>query len=284
MQLPIHQIDAFAEHAFTGNPAAVVELPHWLPDATLQAIAAENNLSETAFLVREVPVEATDSIEMGPAYHLRWFTPAEEVDLCGHATLASAHLLLTGEHAGAELVKFWTRSGWLVVHAPAVSRTPDAPGAYRMDLPTDHIRPLPTPEGLAEALGTSVLETWQGQRDLLCVVSDAATLQALTPHLDALRRLGRPVIVTAPGDGGVDFVSRFFAPTLGVPEDPVTGSAHTTLTPYWAERLARTELTAHQLSARRGILHCALRADRVEVSGSAVTYLSGRIEVPIDPA
>lgn len=263
MRLPLFQIDAFAERVFQGNPAAVCPLEAWLPEALMQAIAAENNLSETAFCVPE-----------GESYGLRWFTPLKEIDLCGHATLATAHVLF--EHlgfAGAEIV-FSTRSGAL-----RVTRAGDR---LAMDFPAKAVEPCAAPGALIEGLGRAPLEVYGG-RDYLAVFADAAEVRALTPDPRRLAELDRHgVIVTAPGgaeDGDVDFVSRFFVPKFGVDEDPVTGSAHCSLTPFWAARLGKATLEARQVSRRGGRLQCTLAGERVILRGRAVTYMAATIEV-----
>ena len=263
MRLPLFQIDAFAERVFQGNPAAVCPLEAWLPEALMQAIAAENNLSETAFCVPE-----------GEGYGLRWFTPLKEIDLCGHATLATAHVLF--EHlgfAGAEIV-FSTRSGAL-----RVTRAGDR---LAMDFPAKAVEPCAAPVALIEGLGRAPLEVYGG-RDYLAVFADAAEVRALTPDPRRLAELDRHgVIVTAPGgaeDGDVDFVSRFFVPKFGVDEDPVTGSAHCSLTPFWAARQGKATLEARQVSRRGGRLQCALAGERVILRGRAVTYMAATIEV-----
>lgn len=263
MHLPLFQIDAFAERVFQGNPAAVCPLEAWLPEALMQAIAAENNLSETAFCVPE-----------GEGYGLRWFTPLKEIDLCGHATLATAHVLF--EHlgfAGAEIV-FSTRSGAL-----RVTRAGDR---LAMDFPAKAVEPCAAPAALIEGLGRMPLEVYGG-RDYLAVFADAAEVRALTPDPRRLAELDRHgVIVTAPGgaeDGDVDFVSRFFVPKFGVDEDPVTGSAHCSLTPFWAARLGKATLEARQVSRRGGRLQCTLAGERVILRGRAVTYMAATIEV-----
>jgi PhzF family phenazine biosynthesis protein len=263
MRLPLFQIDAFAERVFQGNPAAVCPLEAWLPEALMQAIAAENNLSETAFCVPE-----------GEGYGLRWFTPLKEIDLCGHATLATAHVLF--EHlgfAGAEIV-FSTRSGAL-----RVTRAGDR---LAMDFPAKAVEPCAAPAALIEGLGRMPLEVYGG-RDYLAVFADAAEVRALTPDPRRLAELDRHgVIVTAPGgaeDGDVDFVSRFFVPKFGVDEDPVTGSAHCSLTPFWAARLGKATLEARQVSPRGGRLQCTLAGERVILRGRAVTYMTATIEV-----
>jgi PhzF family phenazine biosynthesis protein len=259
VRIPIYQVDAFTSRVFGGNPAAVCPLEAWLPDATLQAIAAENNLSETAFFVGR-----------GGRYEIRWFTPAQEVDLCGHATLASAHVVLSRLAPGLQEVEFSSKSGPLRVTREG--------RLLALDFPTRAPARCPAPAGLAEALGRPPRETW-ASRDLLCLYEDEAAVRALRPDVDALGRLDAfAVIVTAPGDD-VDFVSRFFAPKAGVPEDPVTGSAHCTLIPFWAERLGKRALTARQVSRRGGELRCELRGERVSIAGEAADYLEGTIDV-----
>lgn len=263
MRLPIYQVDAFAAEVFRGNPAAVCPLEAWLPDATMQAIAAENNLAETAFFVQTSPAQ----------YHLRWFTPEVEVDLCGHATLAAAAVLFEKlGHAGPS-VTFDTRSGSLVV-----SRDADA---YTLDFPSRRARPLPLDRQVAVALGGEPAELWLA-RDCMAVYTTEAEVRDLSPDMAKLKALGVfGFIATAPADPaqspGADFVSRFFAPGAGVAEDPVTGSAHCTLVPYWAERLAKTTLEARQVSKRGGALRCVIDGDRVRMTGRAVCYLEGTI-------
>ncbi|MEC4591085.1 MULTISPECIES: PhzF family phenazine biosynthesis protein [Nitrospirillum] len=268
MRLPIYQIDAFTSAAFGGNPAAVVPLDTWLPDATLQAIAMENNLSETAFFVPPGPQD-------DGAWGLRWFTPAVEVDLCGHATLATAHLMMNILHPGTERVVFRTQKAGLLT----VVREE---GRLTLDFPA---RPPQTPDrvhdGLIAALGGPAPVAILAARDYLVVYDDAAAVRALTPDMAGLLGIDRfAVIVTAPGDEpGVDFVSRFFAPAKGVPEDPVTGSAHCTLIPYWAQRLNADRLSARQVSRRGGALTCRLDGDRVRIGGDAVLFLEGYIHI-----
>jgi predicted PhzF superfamily epimerase YddE/YHI9 len=260
-RLPIYQVDAFTDSLFGGNPAAVCPLEAWLPDATMQAIAAENNLAETAFFVRE-----------GSDYALRWFTPTVEVDLCGHATLASGHIVFSFLEPERESVSFRTlKAGTL-----AVSRRADM---LVMDFPARPAIPAEAPPGLFAALGGKPHEVLRA-RDHLIVYGSAAEVAALTPDFAALARVECwAAIATAPGDNGIDFVSRFFAPAQGLPEDPVTGSSHCTLVPYWSKRLGKTELNARQLSRRGGALTCALEGDRVSIAGRAVLYLEGRISV-----
>ncbi len=263
MRLPIYQVDAFTDAVFAGNPAAVVPLDSWLPDATLQAIAAENNLAETAFFVRR-----------GAGHELRWFTPTEEVDLCGHATLATAFVLATVIEPGRSRWEFATRKAGSLT----VTRDGDL---FTLDFPSRPPEPMAAPPaGLLEALGGPAPVAVLKSRDLLVVYEDEAAVRALAPDMSALARLDAfAVCVTAPGTGGVDFVSRFFAPAGGIPEDPVTGSAHCTLIPYWAARLGKARMEARQVSARGGVLSCELAGDRVRIAGKAVLYLEGAIHV-----
>jgi PhzF family phenazine biosynthesis protein len=259
VQLPIYQVDAFTGRVFSGNPAAVVPLDAWLPDPVLQAIAAENNLSETAFFVPEAD-----------GLRLRWFTPATEVDLCGHATLASAWVLFEKLGVLGERIEFMTCSGPI-----SVGRDGDL---VVLDFPSRPPKRRIAPDGLAAALGAEPKEVLAA-RDLVCVFADEAEIRALQPRMPALARLDvHAVCVTAPGEDR-DFVSRFFAPRLGVPEDPVTGSAHCSLVPYWAKRLGKAELTARQVSQRGGELFCRDAGERVHIAGRAVLYLEGRISL-----
>jgi predicted PhzF superfamily epimerase YddE/YHI9 len=261
MRLPIYQVDAFTDRLFGGNPAAVCPLDAWLSDATMQAIAAENNLAETAFFVRD-----------GDDYALRWFTPTVEVDLCGHATLASGHVVVKFIEPQRQSVGFRTlKAGTLVV-----SRQDDM---LVMDFPARPPAPTQAPPGLFAALGGSPREVLRA-RDHLVVYESADDVAALKPDFAALAQVDCwAVITTAPGKNGVDFVSRFFAPRQGIPEDPATGSSHCTLAPYWAKRLGKTTLEARQLSRRVGALRCTLNGDRVGIAGRAVLYLEGAIEV-----
>lgn len=258
MKLPLYHIDAFASQVFNGNPAAVVPLDKWLDDALLQNIAAENNLSETAFFVRR-----------SDDYDLRWFTPTLEIDLCGHATLASAWVLYHERGYKNEAVKFQTRSGPLMV-----SRRRDL---LVLDFPARPPRKVKAPTGLALALGAEPVKVLAA-RDYLCVFDSERQVRELKPDFAALARLDRMVIVTAKSRD-VDFVSRFFAPGHGVNEDPVTGSSHCTLVPYWAEQTGKHKLHALQVSARGGELFCELSKDRVLMAGRAVKYLEGSLEV-----
>ncbi len=261
MRIPIYQLDAFTDRVFGGNPAAVCPLERWLPDAALQAIAAENALSETAFLVREAG-----------GWRIRWFTPAVEVDLCGHATLASAQVVLDVLEPGSAAVTFRSPSGDLVV-----SRDGDR---LAMVFPRRPAAPCPATAALVRALGRAPREMLRA-RDYLAVLDSEADVRALTPDLEAVRRLeALGLIVTAPGQGGVDFVSRYFAPQAGVPEDPVTGSAHCTLVPYWSGRLGKKDLHARQVSRRGGELWCRDRGDAVVIAGRVARYLEGSLDLP----
>lgn len=261
-EIPIYQIDAFANRPFAGNPAAVCPLETWLPDETLLAIAAENNLAETAFFVRQ-----------GDRFDLRWFTPAVEVELCGHATLASGALVLERMEPSWGKVAFHTRSGELVVKRAEG-------GLWSLDLPARPPVPTIVTGDLVEALGARPTYALQA-RDLVAVFDDAEMVRRLKPNMDRIAALPTfAVAITAPGshaDADVDFVSRFFAPAKGVPEDPVTGSLHCTLVPYWADRLGRTFLRARQVSARGGDLACTLADKRVELKGGAVMVLEGKM-------
>ncbi|MEM9797363.1 MAG: PhzF family phenazine biosynthesis protein [Pseudomonadota bacterium] len=274
MRLPIHQVDAFCAPEgpglFTGNPAAVVPLDDWLPDATLLAIAAENNLAETAFLRGA-----------GAARELRWFTPAVEVALCGHATLAAGHVVLA--ETGAAEVRFTTRKAGVLTVRREGER-------LALRLPRLDPAPVDPPEGLAAALGAAPTEVLRAhyapdEWDEVAVFASEAEVAALSPDFAALTRVGggagrsRGVICTAPASGGGDFVSRYFAPAAGIDEDPFTGSAHGVLVPFWAGRLGRDRLSARQISARGGWAECALAEDAVTLVGRAVTYLVGEIWV-----
>jgi len=259
-ELPIFTVDAFTSEVFSGNPAAVCPLETWLPDGTLQAIAAENNLSETAFLV------ARDD-----GYDLRWFTPAVEVDLCGHATLASAHVVTTHLAPGTDSVRFHTRSGILTV-----ARDGDA---FRMDFPAAPPKHRPDDADVAAGLRATPVETLHAVK-LVAVFASEAEVAALRPDMPAVAALdGDGVIATAPGKdiAVIDFVSRYFAPHAGIPEDPVTGSAHCVLAPYWADRLGKTRLNARQISRRGGDLAVEVHGDRVLLTGRVAPYLEGRI-------
>jgi len=258
MRIPLYQVDAFTDRVFGGNPAAVCPLESWLPDATMQAIAAENNLSETAFIVPEAD-----------GFGLRWFTPTMEIDLAGHPTLATAHVIFTALEPARSDVRFRTKIGDTVI----VRRDGDI---LWMDFPA---RPPRKRDGLGDvagALGAAPVEILAA-RDGFAVFERQADVRALKPDMARVAALDcMGVIATAPGDG-CDFVSRFFAPGAGVPEDPVTGSAHCTLIPYWAKRLGKTAMEARQISTRGGTLYCEDRGDRVGIGGHAVTYMTGTV-------
>jgi PhzF family phenazine biosynthesis protein len=261
MRIPIFQVDAFATRRFAGNPAAVLLLDAFPDDAAMLEIAQENNLAETAFLVRD-----------GQDFRLRWFTPAVEVPLCGHATLASAAVVMERLEPGRREAVFHTASGPLTV-----TRTKTG---YRMDFPARPSAPAPVPQGLEAALGAPVLEARVNAFNYLALVESAELVRRLDPDMAAIKQMDRPgVIVTAPGEDGYDFVSRYFAPAKGVPEDPVTGGAHCMLAPYWAERLGKTEFRAWQASRRGGEVVCRLKGDRVELEGPCVFYLEGTVEI-----
>ncbi len=257
LKLPIYQVDAFAGQVFSGNPAAICPLQTWLPDAQMQSIAAENNLAETAFFVPN-----------GKGYKLRWFTPAVEVDLCGHATLASAFVILNDLTPGERSVSFETKSGTLTV-----TREGDL---YSMDFPSRPPQECDVYPGLVPALGGRP-EKVLASADYLVVYGSEEEVRALRPKMDGLMEVDRfAVIVTAPGQDA-DFVSRFFAPSKGIPEDPVTGRAHCTLIPYWSKRLGKKKLHAFQVSPRGGELWCEDRGERVTISGKAARFLEGTI-------
>lgn len=257
MKLTIYQVDAFTKEVFKGNPAAVCPLDAWLDADLMQKIALENNLAETAFFVRE-----------GDGYGLRWFTPTVEMDLCGHATLASAFVIFELLGSQEKVLKFQTRSGQLTVER--------AGDLLVLDFPARPAVACDIPEGLIAAIGKEPQEILKS-RDYLMIYATEAEVRALEPNFAEILKIPtHAVIVTAPGDSS-DFVSRFFAPEVGVFEDPVTGSAHCTLIPYWAEKLGKTELFARQVSARSGELFCELKGDRVRIGGHAVLYLRGEI-------
>ncbi|MBI3783029.1 MAG: PhzF family phenazine biosynthesis protein, partial [Deltaproteobacteria bacterium] len=252
-------VDAFTDRLFGGNPAAVCPLARWLDDATLQAIALENNLSETAFLVRQ-----------GDDYELRWFTPTIEVPLCGHATLASGFVVLNILERQRRKIVFHSKSGPLTVERDG--------DRLAMDFPALPPTPCDPPPGLTDALGTPPQKTLQASLGYLAVLDGADRVRTLQPDMWAMAKIGRSVIVSAAATE-VDFVSRFFAPAAGIPEDPVTGSAHCVLTPYWAERLGKTVLKARQVSRRGGDVWCELRGNRVRLLGQAVLYLNGTFQI-----
>ncbi len=260
MPIPYYHVDAFTGELFAGNPAGVCMLSAFLADSTMRAIAVENRHSDTAFVV---PRGDGD-------FDLRWFTPAVEDDLCGHATLASAYVLTLRNHT-AWPVRFHTRSGVLTV-----TREQDG---FELDFPARPPQPCETPFELLPALGLNTAQVMKS-RDYLVVVDDAAQVRALAPNIAALAKLDTGIggaIVTAPGEGDVDYVCRFFAPAVGIAEDPATGSIHCTLAPYWAGRLGKQTLRAQQLSARGGSMQCKIAGDRVKIVGEARLYLQGTI-------
>jgi len=260
VKISMFQVDAFTGDGLRGNRAAVCLLDSWLPDEVLQALAERHALSETAYLVPEVG-----------AYDLRWFTPTTEVDLCGHATLASAYVVLTHLEPGRQEVSFRSRSGTL-----GVRRRKDL---YVLDFPRRPPHPAEEAAEVAEAMGLAPKETWATPRDWLLLYESEEEVGVLEPDMALLATFDRPgVIATAPGDHH-DFVSRFFAPGLGVPEDPVTGSAHCTLTPFWAERLGKKKLHAVQISAQGGELFCEEKGDRVAIGGRAEPFIEGTVEI-----
>ena len=262
MRIPLYQVDAFTGRLFGGNPAAVCPLAEWLPEATMQAIAAENNLAETAFFVPQ-----------DEGYLLRWFTPTVEVELCGHATLASGYVVTHILAPERRSVSFET----LKAGALEVTREGDR---LAMDFPCWPPEQRPADSRILAALGKMPAESYVARGRTLAVYEHAEDVAALRPDFAAMRRVpGANVIVTAPGDGDIDFISRYFAPNHGVDEDPVTGSAHCVLTPFWAGRLGKKQLQARQISARVGDLLCTLRGNRITLAGRAVLYLEGSITV-----
>ncbi|MFD2587901.1 PhzF family phenazine biosynthesis protein [Croceitalea marina] len=264
MKLKIYQIDAFTDYVFGGNPAAVCILDEWLDAKMMQAIAQENNLAETAFIVQR-----------NATYELRWFTPEIEVDLCGHATLASAYVLYNYHGHLENTIRFYShRSGELLVQK--------ANDNYMvMDFPSDKIVAIQGNTEINKAIGLTPERTIKGKTDYLLIYNSQQEIEEIEPDFTLLNKLDcRGVIVSAPGDK-VDFVSRFFAPQCGVPEDPVTGSAHTTMTPYWSKVFGKTEMTAKQLSKRGGDLVCEYLGERVKIAGKAVPYLIGEINIKL---
>ncbi|KAB7788911.1 phenazine biosynthesis protein PhzF [Bifidobacterium cebidarum] len=260
-------VDAFTDEVFKGNPAAVCLPEMWPSDDLMANIAMENHFSETAFIVREPE-----------GWHLRWFTPGGEIDLCGHATLASAYVLLRFVEPNADMVRFRTMSGILTVTR---QRNKDGHGAdvFTMDFPTFELQPIPVTDAMERALGIRPIEAWLG-RDLLCVMSDESTVRGLDPDQELVKELpGLLTNVTAAGgvNSGFDCVSRSFAPKLAVPEDPVCGSGHCHILPYWSKRLDKVSLTAYQASARGGIIHAMVSSDRVSLGGSAALFSIGTI-------
>ena len=265
MKLPIYQVDAFTTEMFGGNPAAVCPLQQWLPDDLMQQLGAENNLAETTFIVKE-----------GDQYRIRWFTPAVEVKLCGHATLATAHIFYTELGYDKDEIVFNSLSGLLKVKRKGE-------GVYTLDFPADKLHAVTDiPDAIFEGLNIGPVPVFKSSMDYLLVLHTRQEVEALTPDFKTLSTLdARGVIVTAKADGDeADFVSRCFFPPSGIDEDPVTGSAHTGMVPYWAAQLNKTALKAIQVSGRRGYLDCELKGDRVLMSGSAVTYMKGEYYLP----
>lgn len=263
MRTPIYKLDSFTTRRFSGNPAAVMPMAEFPSDEVLQAIAAENNLAETAFFVRE-----------GDDYHLRWFTPAVEVPLCGHATLASAAVVMERLEPNRSSVVFHSKSGPLTVTRRGA--------AYIMDFPSRPSELTVAPRELTAALGVAPVEVLVDSFNYLAVLEHPDLVRRLTPDFAAIARMDRGgVIVTAPGDGPYDCVSRYFAPAKGIPEDPVTGGAHCALTPYWTSRLGKSEIRAYQASSRGGEMTCRISPsrDRVELEGHCVFYLEGEAEI-----
>jgi len=260
MKIKIYQIDAFADKMFSGNPAAVCPLDKWLPDETMQNIAMENNLAETAFYVNEKE-----------GLRIRWFTPTVEVDLCGHATLATAFVLFNHENYAGDKIVFNSRSGPL-----AVTKSGDV---LTLNFPVDKLVEVPALPELEKGLGAKPLKTFKGKTDYMLVFENEYQIKNMNPDFKLIGTVNaRGIIVTAKGNT-VDFVSRFFGPQSGMDEDPVTGSAHTTLSPYWATVLNKKEFSAIQLSKRQGKLTCKLVGDRVEISGTGKSYLTGTISI-----
>ncbi len=265
-QVPYFQVSSFADRPFAGNPAGVCVLTGWLETATMQAIADENAVSATAFLVRE-----------GDGYGLRWFTPKVEEEMCGHGTLGAAWVVLERLEPGRDAVTFTTRAGQLTVARDG--------GRYVLDLPARAITPCAAPAGLAAAIGIEAKEVLRGA-SYIAVLDDADQVAGLRPDFGRIAALDLPgVIVTAPGTGhGCDIASRYFAPAKGIPEDPVTGSLHAQIVPFWSRRLGRSTLVARQLSRRGGTIRCEDRGDRVRLAAGVVPFLSGTIELPDQPA
>lgn len=262
MRQTLYQIDSFTDRLYAGNPAAVCIMDRWIDDHTMQQVAAENNLAETAFVVRQ-----------GEQFHIRWFTPEVEVDLCGHATLASAYALFRYYHPDLDVLEFYShRSGKLLV-------AKGADDYLVMDFPSDVLREVAILPEVNDALGSAPVSSWKGKTDLLLIYKSQQEIEALKPDFFKLAKIDiRGVITSAPGDQ-VDFVSRFFAPQSGIMEDPVTGSAHTSLIPYWSGILGKTNLKARQLSARGGDIRCEYLGSRVKIAGKAVPYLIGEIDL-----
>jgi len=256
--MTIFQVDAFNNEIFKGNPAAVIPLNEWISENLMQSIAEENNLSETAFFVKNKN-----------SFDIKWFTPTLEIDLCGHATLAAAHIIFTELNFNENKIEFNSKSGTLIV-----TKNKDW---YTLNFPSEEIKEVKTPDLLEQALNVPIIKTYKGTWKLLVELENETTISNLAPNFNLLSQLkSNGIIVTSKGDT-VDFVSRFFAPKIGINEDPVTGSAHTLLIPYWAKKLNKNKLNTIQLSKRVGILKCEYLNERVEMSGQAITYLKGNL-------
>lgn len=256
----IYQVDAFTNTIFKGNPAAICPLENWISEEKMQSIAEENNLSETAFFVRE-----------SNSYKIKWFTPTSEIDLCGHATLAAAHIIFSEFQFSENLIEFNSNSGKLTVEKKG--------DWYTLNFPSEDINEIETPKLLMQALNVPILKTYKGKWKLLVELENETNIANLTPNFSLLTQLeSNGIIVTSKGKN-VDFVSRFFAPKIGINEDPVTGSAHTLLIPFWAKKLNKNSLEAIQLSKRTGYLKCDYLRNRVEMSGQAITYLKGTLNI-----
>ncbi|MBN1181085.1 MAG: PhzF family phenazine biosynthesis protein [Bacteroidales bacterium] len=260
MEIKLYQIDTFTTEIFKGNAAAICPLDNWLDDELLIKIAAENNLSETGFFIKD-----------GTEYQIRWFTPAVEVDLCGHATLAEAYVLYNYRGYEGESIAFNSKSGILKVRK--------SDDFFVLDFPSDKIKKVDLTDELIKPFDVKPSEAFKGNTDYMLIFDDEEVISNMTPDLSLIAQIkARGIIVTARGNQ-TDFVSRFFAPQSGIDEDPVTGSSHTTLTPYWSNRLNKSELSAQQISKRGGMLKCKYLGERVEISGKAVTYLIGDIKI-----
>ena len=258
--MTIFRVDAFSNDLFKGNPAAVCPLEAWIKDDLMQAIAEENNLSETVFFVKN-----------NDHFEIRWFTPTAEVDLCGHATLAAAHIIYSELNYEEKKISFSSKMGILTVEKKS--------DWYTLNFPSEEINEIEIPVGLKEALKVPILKTFKGTWKLLVLLENEEIIQNLTPNFSLLSALEYVGIIVSSAGNNVDFVSRFFAPKIGINEDPVTGSAHTILIPYWAKKLNRSKLEALQLSKRTGYLNCEYLNDRVEMSGQAITYLKGQLTI-----
>jgi PhzF family phenazine biosynthesis protein len=258
--MDIYQVDAFTNQLFKGNPAAVIPLNEWISDALMQTIAEENNLSETVFYVPK-----------NKQFEIRWFTPTCEIDLCGHATLAAAHIIFSVQNFTDNTIIFSSKSGILTV-----KKNEDW---YTLHFPSETIEEIETPTALTEALGVKILKTYKGKWKIVCVLENEATVKNLQPNFSKLTELDYSGIIVTSTGVSTDFVSRFFAPKIGINEDPVTGSAHTILIPYWAKKLNKNNLTAMQVSKRTGFLKCTNLENSVEMSGQAVTYLKGKLTI-----